>query len=66
MIVARIRYIAKVLPAITAGTIVGSLELSRSNNLGCNLSKKGLIRTIWISEILKIAWQVVGLSAYQD
>ena len=60
------RYVAKVLPSIIADTIAGSLELSRSNNLNNNFSNKGLLRMTWISAILTIAWQVLGLSAYQD
>ena len=60
------RYVAKVLPVIIAGTIAGSLELSRINNLNSNLSNQGLLRITWISAILTIAWQVIGLSAYQD
>ena len=62
VIYVRMRYIAKVLPAIIAGTIAGSLELSRSNKL----NNKGLLRVTWISAILTIIWQVVGLTGYQD
>ena len=62
VIYVRMRYIAKVLPAIIAGTIAGSLELSRNNKQGNN----GLLRVTWISAILTIAWQVVGLTGYQD
>jgi hypothetical protein len=58
VIFVRMRYIAKVLPALIAGTIAGSLELSRSN--------KGLLRVTWISASLTIAWQILGLTAYQD
>ena len=58
VIFVRMRYIAKVLPVIIAGTLAGSLELSRSN--------KGMIRVTWISAILTIAWQVLGITAYQD
>ena len=61
------RYIAKVLPALIAGTIAGCLELSQSDNLSNKgLSNKGLLRMTWISAIMTIAWQVAGLTAYQD
>jgi hypothetical protein len=66
VIYVRMRYVAKALPVIIAGTIAGSLELSRINNLNSNLSNQGLLRITWISAILTIAWQVIGLSAYQD
>ena len=66
VIYVRMRYVAKVLPAIIAGTIAGSLELSRSHNPNSNFSNKGVLRMTWISAILTIAWQVLGLSAYQD
>ena len=72
VIYVRMRYIAKVLPALIAGTIAGCLELSQSDNLtnkslsNKGLSNKGLLRMTWISAILTIAWQVAGLTAYQD
>lgn len=58
VIFVRMRYIAKVLPAITAATLAGSLELSKSN--------KGLLRVSWVCAFLTIAWQTFGLTAYQD
>jgi hypothetical protein len=58
VIFVRMRYIAKVLPVIIAGTIAGSIELSRNN--------RGLVRVTWISAILTIAWQMLRLSSYQD
>jgi hypothetical protein len=67
VIYVRMRYIAKVLPALIAGTIAGCLELSQSDNLSNKgLSNNGLLRMTWISAILTIAWQVAGLTAYQD
>jgi len=62
VIYVRMRYIAKVLPAIIAGTFAGSLELSRNNKQDNN----GLLRVTWISAILTIVWQVVGRTGYQD
>jgi hypothetical protein len=72
VIYVRMRYIAKVLPALIAGTIAGCLELSQSDNQtnkslsNKGLRNKGLLRMTWISAILTIAWQVAGLTAYQD
>lgn len=58
VIYVRMRYIAKVLPVLTAATIAGTLELSRRN--------KRWLSVTWISAILTIAWQLIGLTAYQD
>lgn len=52
----RMRYIAKLLPAITAATLAGSLELKSKN-----------IQLLTIScAAITIIYQLFGLSAYQD
>jgi len=54
----RIRYIAKVLPALTTATIASSVELLpwRKNNL----------TLVWICGIATIMWQLLSLTPYQD
>lgn len=54
----RMRYAAKLLPVITAATITGSIELASSH--------KTIKKIIWSSAALTIAWQLLGLTAYQD
>jgi len=62
VIYVRMRYIAKVLPAITAATIAGVLELSDRDMR----SKMRIRRLTWISAVATILWQTLSLSAYQD
>jgi hypothetical protein len=52
------RYIAKVLPALTTATIASSVELLpwRKNNL----------TLVWICGIATIMWQLLSLTPYQD
>jgi hypothetical protein len=54
----RMRYIAKVLPALTTATIASSVELLpwRKNNL----------TLVWICGIATIMWQLLSLTPYQD
>jgi len=58
VIFVRMRYIAKVLPAITAATMAGTVEISRINRLALPLT--------WSCALLTIAWQIMALSPYQD
>lgn len=58
VIFVRMRYIAKVLPAVTAATLACSVELGRKNN--------GSIRLAWAGASLTILWQLFQLSPYQD
>lgn len=58
VIFVRMRYIAKVLPAITAATIACSLELSAAH--------PRILRITWISTFLTVSWQILALSPYQD
>lgn len=54
----RMRYIAKILPLVTAATISSSIELSKQ--------RKRLLPTLWVSGLATLAWQLFSLTPYQD
>ena len=58
VIFVRMRYIAKVLPAITAATMAGAVEVAQGN--------RPILRLTWISAILTLLWQCLALTGYQD
>jgi hypothetical protein len=58
VIFARMRYVAKILPLMTAATIAGSIELAKGSRTIKNI--------IWLSASLTIIWQALGLTFYQD
>lgn len=54
----RMRYIAKILPLVTAATISSSIELSEQ--------RKSHLATLWVSGLATLAWQLFSLTPYQD
>ena len=54
----RMRYIAKILPLVTAATISSSIELSQK--------RKSYLATLWVSGVATLAWQLFSLTPYQD
>lgn len=58
VIFVRMRYIAKVLPAMTAATMAVALETSQTN--------RSILRITWFCSLLTLLWQCLALSGYQD
>lgn len=58
VIFVRMRYLAKVVPILTAGVFASSIELSAN--------RKIYLPVLWISGIATIVWQALALTPYQD
>lgn len=58
VIFVRMRYIAKVLPVVTAATIGSNLELAQT--------RKSHLALLWVCGLATITWQLFSLTPYQD
>ena len=58
VIFVRMRYVAKILPIVTAATIACALELAPKRKIALQL--------VWLCGLSSILWQVFALTPYQD
>ena len=58
VIFVRMRYVAKILPIVTAATIACALELAPRRTI--------VLKLVWLCGLSSILWQVFALTPYQD
>lgn len=58
VIFVRMRYVAKILPIVTAATIACALEIAPK--------RKIVLKLVWLCGLSSILWQVFALTPYQD